>query len=92
MERGYTVTIMHSGAHEAEFAAPVEDIHADVHFTETLQDALGNRTFDLVIGQYGRLRVVAEFMIGRTPRFIGVGAGGSGQRAMCAGACSDDRC
>ena len=79
LERGYEVTIMHSGVHEAEFAGPVEDLHGDVHFAETLQETLGDRTFDLVIAQYGRLRVAAEFMVGRTGRFIGVGAGGTGQ-------------
>ncbi len=73
LDRGYEVTIMHSGAHEAEFARPVEDLHGDPYFAETLHETLGNRSFDLVVAQYGRLRVIAEFMIGRTGRLIGVG-------------------
>lgn len=80
LDRGYRVTIMHSGAHEAEFAGPVEDIHCDTSFAETMEAALGPRTFDLVVCQYGRLRIAVEFFIGRTGRFIGVGASGSGQQ------------
>lgn len=81
LERGYDVTILHSGAHEATFAGPVEDIHADASFAETLQAALGDRTFDLVSCQYGRLKMAAEFFVGRTPRFIGIGASsGAGSR------------
>src|SRR5712691_8407958 len=76
LERGYEVTIMHGGFHEVEFAGPVEDLHGDVHFKESLQATLGDRKWDLVIFMYGRLRETAEFMIGRTGRFIGVGAAG----------------
>jgi nucleoside-diphosphate-sugar epimerase len=78
--RGYDVTIVHSGSHEAKFAGPVEDLHGDVHFPETLAELLGDRDFDLVIAQYGRLRVIAEFMCGRTQRFIGIGAILRGER------------
>ncbi len=74
LERGYEVTIMHGGFHEAEFAGPVEDLHGDVHFKESLQETLGNRTFDLVIFTYGRLLTTAEFMVGRTGHFIAVGS------------------
>lgn len=76
LERGYDVTIMHGGFHEAEFAGPVEDLHGDVHFEESLRQTLGDRTFDLVVFMYGRMRVSAEFMIGKTGRFVAVGAAG----------------
>ena len=76
LERGYDVTIMHGGFHEVEFAGPVEDLHGDVHFTETLQQTLGDRKFDLVIFMYGRLVETAQLMVGRTGRFIAVGAAG----------------
>ncbi len=77
LDRGHKVTIVHSGFHEVEFAGPVEDVHGDVYFKDTLQEALGNRTFDTVIFMYGRLKDTAEFMVGRTGRFIAAGAGGS---------------
>lgn len=73
LNRGFEVAILHRGTHEAEFGGAVEDIHGDPHFKETLEEALGNRTFDMVIATYGRLRLVAEVMKGRTPRLIAVG-------------------
>ncbi|MBI2853859.1 MAG: NAD-dependent epimerase/dehydratase family protein [Chloroflexi bacterium] len=74
IERGHKVTILHTGAHEVEFAEPVEHLHGDPNFKDTIEATLGNRVFDLVIGMYGRTRYVAEVIKGRTPRFIAVGA------------------
>lgn len=74
-ERGYDVTILHAGQHEVEFAVPgVEHIHADPHFAQTLRAGLGDATFDLVVAQYGRLRVIADVFAGRTARLVGIGA------------------
>jgi len=73
-QRGYTVTIFHRGTHESDLLPQdIEHIHGDAHFVETLQEALGTRTFDLVLSMYGRLRYVAEVMRGRTKRLIGAG-------------------
>ncbi len=76
LQRGYEVTILHRGAHEVEFSAPVNHLHGDPHFTETLEETLGSHTFDVTICTYGRLRIVAEVMKGRTPQFIGIGGQG----------------
>jgi nucleoside-diphosphate-sugar epimerase len=73
LERGYEVTILHGGQHEVEFMQPVEHIHTDPHFAETLAPALEGRSFDLVLATYGRMRIIAELMKGKTRRFIGVG-------------------
>jgi nucleoside-diphosphate-sugar epimerase len=73
LRRGYEVTLLHRGKHEVEFLEPVEHLHGDPHFIEPLKEALGARTFDLVIGMYGRLRYVAEAVKKRTPRFIAIG-------------------
>jgi len=74
IQRGYSVTVLHRGTHEVpEIPPEVEHIHADPHFRETLDAALAGRTFDLVLATYGRLRFVAEALVGKTPRFIGVG-------------------
>jgi nucleoside-diphosphate-sugar epimerase len=74
-ERGYQVTILHGGQHEVDFAVPgVAHIHADPHFAETLEPAVAGLTFDLVVAQYGRLRVIADVFANKTDRFIGVGA------------------
>lgn len=72
--RGYDVAIFHRGTHEvAEIPADVEHLHGDPHFRETIDAALGNRRFDLVVASYGRLRHLAEATAGRTDRFIAVG-------------------
>ena len=68
---------MHGGLHEVAFAGPVEDLHGDVHFRQMLAETLSDRTFDIVIAMYGRLRETAELMVGRTPRLIAVGAAGA---------------
>jgi nucleoside-diphosphate-sugar epimerase len=73
LHRGYGVTILHSGLHEATFDSDVEHIHADAHALDALNAALEGRTFDVGIGMYGRLRHVATALAGRVGRFIGVG-------------------
>ena len=74
LKRGYEVTVLHGGFHEAEFDEPVEHIHTDPHFKETLEEGVGNRGWwDLIVFTYGRLRIGIEFAKGRTGRFIGVG-------------------
>ena len=72
LERGYDVTILHGGHHEIELP-PVRHLHADPHFRETLTEALGTETFDVVIAQYGRLRITSEVLRGRTERLIAIG-------------------
>jgi len=74
-ERGYDVTILHRGFHEVEFKYPVEHIHGEPHFAEEFRDALGDRTFDVIVAMYGRLRIVADACIGKTDRFIAIGGG-----------------
>lgn len=77
LHRGYRVTIAHSGFHEVEFSQKVEHLHGDVHFTESLSDMLGNRTFDLVVAQYGRLAITSDLLAGRTGRIVAVGGAGT---------------
>lgn len=73
--RGYSVTILHGGQHEVEFAVPdVRHVHADPHFAETLEAGIGRETFDLVVAQYGRLRITAQVFAGQTARLVAVGA------------------
>ena len=73
-ERGYDVSIFHRGTHEiSEIPDDVEHIHGDPHFRETIEDAIAQRTFDLTVATYGRIRHVAEVMAGKTGRFVAVG-------------------
>jgi nucleoside-diphosphate-sugar epimerase len=74
IERGYKVTIFHRGTHEIpEIKPEVEHIHGDPHFRDTIESALGSRTFDVVIATYGRIRFVAEALAGKTPCFVAIG-------------------
>jgi nucleoside-diphosphate-sugar epimerase len=80
--RGYDVTILHGGQHEVEFAVDdVRHIHVDPHFRETLEEGIGDETYDLVVAQYGRLRIIADVFSGRTERLVAIG----GATALFAG-------
>jgi nucleoside-diphosphate-sugar epimerase len=73
LDRGFDVTILHGGQHEAGLPEEVPHIHVDPHFAETLAPALGARSFDLVVVQYGRLQMIADLLRGRTGRLIAIG-------------------
>jgi nucleoside-diphosphate-sugar epimerase len=74
LRRGYDVAMLHSGKHELdEIPASVEHIHTDPFSEDALRSALGDRTFDLTVAAYGRLRRIAEIMVGRTGRFLSIG-------------------
>jgi len=73
LKRGYEVTMLHRGVHEIELPQEVEHLHADPHWPENLKGALEGKSFDLAVSIYGRLRLIAEAIKGRTPRLISVG-------------------
>jgi len=72
-DRGYEVTILHRGSHEPDEVRDFEHIHADPNFEEPLTEALQDRTFDLVIATYGRVRLLPIVLRGRTDRLITIG-------------------
>ena len=73
LKRGYRVTMLHRGVHEAELAPEVEHLHADPHWMESLNEALEGKSFDVVVSTYGRLRYIAEAVKGHATRLISVG-------------------
>jgi nucleoside-diphosphate-sugar epimerase len=76
VERGHHVTILHTGTHEVDTIPPPEvvpHIHANPFEAASLHDGLGDRTFDVVFAMYGRLRVIAAELVGRTPRLLSIG-------------------
>lgn len=74
VDRGYDVAILHTGAHEIpETPKQVEHIHADPYSVESLREALGSRTFDVCVASYGRLRAIAQLMVGKTDHFVSIG-------------------
>ncbi len=73
-ERGYDVTIFHRGTHEIpEIPPEVVHIHGDPHFPETIEAAIGGMTFDLAVVTYGRVRHLADALVGKVGRFVSVG-------------------
>lgn len=73
VERGYETTIFHGGRHEIDLPADVRHIHGDAHFPETIKEALGDREFDVVVAQYGRLRWLAAHFSDRTEHMVAIG-------------------
>ncbi|MBW2390346.1 MAG: hypothetical protein JRG89_18235 [Deltaproteobacteria bacterium] len=74
LDRGYEVAILHRGTHEIpEIPAQVEHIHADPYSEDVFAAALQDRTFDLCVASYGRLRRIAEIMVDKTERFVSIG-------------------
>jgi len=72
-DRGYDVAIFHRGVHEPDDLPTVEHIHGDPHFEHTIADALGDRTFDVVLSMYGRLREISKVLAHRCDQLVGVG-------------------
>ena len=74
VDRGHDVTILHRGLHEhAETPDAVTHLHADPYDADSLAAALGDLHVDVAIVMYGRLRRIAELLVGRTARLLSVG-------------------
>lgn len=73
LARGCDVTILHRGIHAANLPDSVARIHADPYAKDGLTAVLEGKHFDVVIAMYGRLRHVAQALIGHTTRLISVG-------------------
>ena len=72
--RGFTTTILHTGRHEVpEIPSDVEHVHVSPHDADAFAAAIGSRTFDVTVAMYGRLRAIAEIMVGKTGQFISIG-------------------
>ena len=74
VERGFEVTILHTGRHEVDtIPGHLEHIHTNPFRIEETAAAIGDRTFDVVYAMYGRLRDLAPYFVDRTGRFVAVG-------------------
>ncbi len=74
LERGYRVTILHTGRHEVdEITDLVEHIHTDPFDVDQFTAAIGSATYDLSVVMYGRLREIARAMAGRVSKFVSIG-------------------
>jgi hypothetical protein len=73
IQRGFDVTIFHRGTHEPDGLPEVRHVHGDPHFEESIISSIGEATFDVVLAAYGRTKVLAEVLRGRTGRFLSIG-------------------
>ncbi len=73
LARGCAVTILHRGVHKPDLPDSVARIIADPNDKESLAVALEGKQFDVAIAMYGRLRHVAQVLVGKTARLISVG-------------------
>jgi len=72
-ERGFAVTVLHSGTHEVPEVAHLRHLHGDVFSEDGLRAVLGHETFDVAIANYGRLRSIGEVLKGRVGRLMSIG-------------------
>ncbi len=78
IERGFSVTILHTGRHESDEIPPeVEHIHTDPFDDAATAEALGSRSFDVAVAMYGRLRTLAPMLVDRVGRLITIGGVGA---------------
>ena len=73
LERGFETTIFHTGRHELSNGPAVAHLHGDPFDAQGIADALGDGTWDVVVATYGRVRLLAEHVVGRCGHFLAVG-------------------
>lgn len=73
LERGFDVTIFHTGRHELDDGPDIPHLHGNPYDADSITETLGDRTFDTVVATYGRVRLLAEALAGRTGHFLAVG-------------------
>jgi nucleoside-diphosphate-sugar epimerase len=74
--RGHRVTVLHTGRHEVGTLPPpalVPHIHADPFNRTSFGNAIAGLSFDIVFAMYGRLRMIVDEVVGRTPRLFSIG-------------------
>ena len=76
IDRGHQVTIFHTGRHEVDSLPPesvVPHIHGNPFDLDSTSACLDGQTFDVVFAMYGRLRMLVEYLVGKTPRLFSIG-------------------
>jgi nucleoside-diphosphate-sugar epimerase len=73
LARGHDVTIFHRGAHEPPELPPVEHLHGDPHFRPSIDETIKDRSFDVVLAMYGRVKHLAPALKGRCEHFVSIG-------------------
>lgn len=71
-ERGYDVTMFHTGRHEPADLPEVRHLHGDPYQPDSIAETLGDAKYDVAIATYGRVRHIAAHLAGKTGQFISV--------------------
>jgi nucleoside-diphosphate-sugar epimerase len=72
-QRGFAVTMLHTGRHELPELMHLEHLHTSPHDIDQLSAAVGGRSWDVVVATYGRLRDIAALFAARCDQFVSVG-------------------
>lgn len=72
LDRGYDVAMLHRGVHEPADLPDVRHIHADPHFAEPLQAAIGAESFDVIVAMYGRVKEIARVAAPRCGHLVAI--------------------
>lgn len=72
LEAGHDLAIFHRGTHEVPGLETAEHLHGDPFDAESIAATIGDRTFDVVVASYGRVRLLAEALAGRCERLISI--------------------
>jgi nucleoside-diphosphate-sugar epimerase len=73
LQRGCEVTVLGRGQRALPFADKVKTLVGDPYAKDGVKAALDGKQFDAAIVTYGRLRYVAQQLVGHTTRLISVG-------------------
>lgn len=73
LQRGYEVSIFHTGRHELTDGPPVEHLHGSPFDGESIAQTLGTRRWDVAVATYGSVRRLADHLAGRCEHFLVVG-------------------
>lgn len=71
-QRGFDVTMFHTGRHEPDDLPEVVHLHGNPYEKDSIAETLGGATYDVVIATYGRVRHIAAHVAGKTDQFISV--------------------
>ena len=74
IEAGHNVTVFNSGQHDegVEFVDSVERVYGNARDQDSVRTSIAKTNWDIVICTYGKLRMLADELAGKTKRFVGI--------------------
>ena len=72
LDRGFEVTMFHTGRHEPDDLPPVHHVHGNPYEKDSIAETLGSTEYDVAIATYGRVRHIASHLAGKVGQFVSV--------------------